>query len=174
MSSVLSISHLLRTVLFLALQISLFQQFHIFNTSKPFIYIFALLFLPMNAPKAYTLVYAFVLGLVIDIFSLSYGMNACACLVVAMLKDPFLKWIVGIEDEDLANEPHAYAINFTNFLLYVISMTFVHSLIVMLLENFTWQNLFQTLFSALVSTLVTTVLIVMIEILFFRNNRRGT
>lgn len=173
MGAYFSIGQLVRAVLFIVLQITLFQQFHLFNISKPFIYLFPILFIPYNAPKVYSLLFAFIVGIVVDVFSYSYGMNAAACVFIAYIKDPFLQLIVGVDEENNYLEPHANVINYTNFLLYIISMTFVHSTLVILLENFTFQSFFMTLFAILVNTLITSLLFVIIEFMFYRK-ARGT
>ncbi|MCB0738507.1 MAG: rod shape-determining protein MreD [Bacteroidetes bacterium] len=166
------ISFLFVGFLSVLLQVTIFQQFHVFNLAKPLIYVFALLFYPMGANRAGFMIYAFAMGLIVDIFSLSYGINAFASVIIAYTREPLIKVLLASDLETENYSPHVFMLGFTNFLLYVMVTIFIHGALVLSIESFSASNIWRTLFAILTNTLITTILIVIVEILFYRSEKR--
>jgi len=101
---------------------------------------------------------AFLLGLVIDIFSNSGGINAAATLFIAFIRIPVLKSVLGKREID-------YSITSINKLpypkifIYVIILTFVHHFIVFALEYFKWINFGIILIKTFLTSIFTIILI---------------
>ena len=72
------------------LQVTIGNSIHLLGVAIPFLYIYFIIRLPLSLSVNWTLTLAFILGLVIDIFSNTPGMNALACTVVAFLRKPIL------------------------------------------------------------------------------------
>jgi rod shape-determining protein MreD len=72
------------------LQVTIGNNIHLLGVAIPFLYIYFIIRLPLSLSVNWTFTLAFILGLVIDIFSNTPGMNALACTVVAFLRKPIL------------------------------------------------------------------------------------
>ena len=60
------------------LQVTIGNNIHLLGVAIPFLYIYFIIRLPLSLSVNWTLTLAFILGLVIDIFSNTPGMNALA------------------------------------------------------------------------------------------------
>ena len=58
----------------------------LFNVAMPVIFIYLIMRLPINLHINWTLTIAFLLGLVVDIFNNTQGMNALACTLLATMR----------------------------------------------------------------------------------------
>ena len=81
-------------VIVVLLQVIIGNNIHLFGVAIPFFYIYFILRLPLSLSVNWVMTLAFVLGLTIDIFSNTPGMNALACVVLAALRKPVLNLYV--------------------------------------------------------------------------------
>lgn len=95
---------LLGLILVLA-QVIVFNHICLFNVAVPMVFIYLIFRLPITLSQNWTLTISFFLGLIVDIFSDTYGMNAVACTVVAMLRRPVLRLYVPREEDLTRPEP---------------------------------------------------------------------
>ena len=95
---------LLGLILVLA-QVIVFNHICLFNVAVPMVFIYLIIRLPITLSLNWTLTIGFFLGLVVDVFSDTYGMNALSCTVLAMLKRPVLRLYVPREEEFTRPEP---------------------------------------------------------------------
>ncbi|MBI1183698.1 rod shape-determining protein MreD [bacterium] len=157
----------LRAILLVVVQVILFDRLTLFDISRPFPYVLALILLPIRMPKWQGLIIAFVLGYVVDIFNYSYGIHAAACVTMFFIRDFYLHTILGVTEESNGLEPHLGTIGPSTFLLYLTGMVFVHHLIVVSLDIMSWQRIIMILIATFVNTLFTTILLIIIEIIFY-------
>jgi len=158
---------LLNLFVFVGVQIILNQRIVLFDTALAQIYIGFLLLLPRTIPQSYQLVIAFVIGLIVDIFSNTPGMNACSSLFAVLLKD---FWMNKIDDESL-DWPSVTVYRFTliAFLYYLFPLVFIHHLILFTIENGGFHLFHLLSLKVVSSTLLTGVLIVLIQFLIISN-----
>lgn len=84
---------LLGFILVLA-QVIVFNHICLFNMAVPMVFFYLIIRLPITLSVNWLLTIGFFLGLTVDIFSDTYGMNALACTVEAMLRRPILRLYV--------------------------------------------------------------------------------
>ena len=87
------------------LQVTIGNSIHLLGVAIPFLYIYFIIRLPLSLSVNWTLTLAFILGLVIDIFSNTPGMNALACTVVAFLRKPILNLYTPRGEDYSESEP---------------------------------------------------------------------
>ena len=105
---------------------------------------------------------AFFAGLIIDVFSNTWGMHAAATTLVAFIRPYLLKLIISqeeIEKQILALN----SIRLASYLKYAVSIVFIHHLSLFFLEAFSFANFGFTILKALCSSIVTLILIFFIE-----------
>ena len=68
----------------------LYQTIYILNEVifasyiNPYLYLIILLIMPFKTQKWFLLIYAFILGLSVDVFSDTLGMHSSACLIISL------------------------------------------------------------------------------------------
>ena len=81
------------TPVFVFIQIYILNQVLFNGYINPYFYIMLVICLPQITPKWFLLLFAFFLGLLLDIFSGSIGFHSTSCVLIAFLK-PSLEKIV--------------------------------------------------------------------------------
>jgi len=114
---------------------------------------------------------AFLLGLVIDVFTNTPGLNASACVAMAFAR-PFVIRIISTGSESpIGINPTIKNQGIKWFLYYAIILIFVHHFILFYLVIFRFHEFFQTLFRTLISSAITLVFVLISEYLFFQKSK---
>ena len=72
--------------IYILLQVLVFNQILFSSYINPFIYVVLILNLPLKTPKWFLLLYAFILGFFIDIFSSTLGFHSTATVLIGFFK----------------------------------------------------------------------------------------
>ncbi len=129
------------------------------------VYIIWVLLYPIKKSKTILLIFSFLLGLCIDFFSDSGGINAAATLFIAYIRLPILNIVLGKSDFDhvlfnLRNIPIIKAI------AYITLITLIHHFIIFGLEYYSINAIFTILSNTFITGFFTVLLIVLGMILF--------
>jgi len=145
-------------ILLVLLQIWLFNNIHLFGVATPFVYIYFTLKLPVKMNRNMALILSALMGLVIDLFGFTLGLNMFVMVVVGFLRFYLLKLFA---PRDVYEDYIPSFGTFGNimFVRYVGTLTFIHVAILHLMESFT---LFDPLNLALriIGSFILTVLII--------------
>lgn len=156
------------TVLFISLvliQVLILNNIVLFEYLNPYVYIVFVIFYPLRKDKGSFLFLSFLLGLTIDFFSNSGGINAAATLFIAYIRLPLLSKILNKTDFDYQSF-NIRSISFGKSFAFILILTFVHHLILFGLEYFSFNNFGAILSKTILSTLFTTATIFIVIILF--------
>lgn len=108
------------------------------------------------------MLWAFFLGLTVDIFSDTPGMNAAATVALAFLRPTFLRLFV--PRDTLENiVPSIKSMGIVPFLKYLIVSVFIHHAILLTIEFFSFAHIGTLLLRIVASTLLTVTCIMAIE-----------
>tara|TARA_R110002124_G_scaffold101230_3_gene248680 strand:- start:3538 stop:3969 length:432 start_codon:yes stop_codon:yes gene_type:complete len=124
---------------------------------NPYLYVAFVIFYPLKKERFLFLFLSFLLGLSIDFFSDSGGINAFSLLFVAYIRLFFIRVIFKKTEQDyllfnLQQEPFGKVFN------YVIILIVIHHFILFSLANFSTQNFSIVLANTLYSSTFTSVL----------------
>ena len=98
------------------LQVLILNNVHIAGYATPFLYIYLILKFESDVPRNVLMLWAFFLGLSVDIFSDTPGMNASATVLLAFLRPVFLRLFVPRDTLDsLIHHAMLLAIEFFSF-----------------------------------------------------------
>lgn len=156
------------TVLFIILvliQVLILNNINLFGYLNPYVYIVFVIFYPLRKDKGSFLILSFLLGLTVDFFSNSGGINAAATLFIAYIRLPLLSKILNKSDFDYQSF-NIRSISFGKSFSFIFILTFLHHLILFGLEYFSFNNIGTILVKTILSTLFTVVTIFVIIILF--------
>ena len=157
----------LRFFLLIFFQVLILNYINLGGYLNPYLYIYFILLLPFNTPRWFLLVSAFAIGITIDFFTNTIGLNASACVVIAFAR-PFVISAISSDPESLIGETPALRNQGLKwFLYYAIILVLVHHFVLFYLEIFRFQEFFTTFIRALFSSTFTLLLILISEYTVF-------
>lgn len=161
----MAIDTLKRIGLFLLLclvQALVLNHIHLFGMAIPLLYVYFIIMIPRNYPRWATLLWAFALGLTIDMFANTPGV-AAASLTLTGLLQPYLLELFLPRDAAENTECSAHALGFGKFLALTLILVVIYCLLFFALEAFNFFNWRNWLMCAGSSSLLTAVLIMTLE-----------
>ena len=150
------------------IQVLIFNQVQFSGFFNPYIYVLFIILLPLSTPRYATLILAFLLGLVIDIFSNSLGVHSAATVFVAYIR-PLVIRLISPREDDRSDYPGLNQNKLSWFINYVIIIVFLHHAMLFYLEVYTFANFFNTLYRVILSSLFSIIVIVLSQFLVFRD-----
>lgn len=153
---------LLGFILVLA-QVIMFNHICLFNVAVPLVFIYLLVRLPITLSVNWMLTIGFFLGLTVDIFSDTYGMNTLACTIEAMMRKPILRLYVPREEDLTRPEPSMYSLGTATYLKYLLTLTLLYCGLIFLIEAFTFFNPVRLLLRIVFSTILSMALMIGID-----------
>lgn len=156
-------------VLLILLQVLLLNRISLFGLATPVIYVYFLLKLPKGRNLFYVIISAFLMGLIIDIFLNTPGMNAAAITLVAAFRKPVMSLFFDKEEYD-EFVPGIYTAA-GPFVRFTFFMVFLHLTILFFIESFTLINIMSTLLRIVTSAGITLLLIVTMDSLLYRRKQ---
>jgi rod shape-determining protein MreD len=134
---------------------------------RPEIHAIFILLLPFNYSPTGTLVWAFALGLCIDIFSLGIiGLHAAALLVLAYFRPHLLKLVSQKDDLDSIAIPSPQNLGPRPYITYIALSILLYNTILFTLDTFSFANFHHLLLRILLSTIITTLFIILMQMAF--------
>lgn len=117
------------------LQALILNNVHIAGVATPFLYIYLILKFESETPRNTLMLWAFFLGLAVDVFSDTPGMNAAATVLLAFLRPFFLRLFVPRDTLDNL-VPALHTMGLASFLKYLVVCVLVHHTMLFMLEFF--------------------------------------
>lgn len=162
-------------MLFLVLvlaQVLVFNRLYLFDTALPLAFIYFIMRLPVTMGSIGVMTLSFLLGLTIDIFSDTAGMNALACTILATLRLPVLR-LYFPREEDLTNpEPSMRSLGAAVYMKYAISISLVYCFLFFSIEAFSFFNPLRLIMRIAGSTILTFIVIMCIDSLMNQRSEK--
>jgi rod shape-determining protein MreD len=160
-------------IVFVLLQVLIMNNIHLFRIVTPFIYIYVILKLPVNIARSGIIIISFLLGLVVDISSNTFGIHAAACSFIGFVSTPLLEHLVDMKKLPEGSIPSYNLFGYGRFIRYALVMVTLHHAVLFVVEAFTF---FQPLFMVIRMTssiLFSLLLILIIEAFNLRSEKGG-
>ena len=159
--------NVIRFFFLVLLQVLILNHINFGGYINPYFYIYFILLLPFGTPRWLLLIVAFILGLSIDIFTNTIGLNAAACVVMAFFR-PFVISAISTGPESLIGDtPSLRNQGIKWFLYYSIILVLIHHSVLFYLEIFRFSEFTVTFFRVLLSSAFTMVLVLISEYLLY-------
>ena len=122
------------------LQVLILNNIHIAGYATPFLYVYFLLKFPSSTSRNTLLLWGFFLGLIVDIFSNTPGMNAAATTLMAFSMPYFLRLFM---PRDLLESivPSFKSMDISPFFKFMLASVFVHQCALLSIEFFSFASL---------------------------------
>lgn len=148
------------------LQAILLNRINVFGFATPVLYIYFLLKLPFGRSPFYVIISGFLLGLIIDIFLNTPGMNAAAATMVATFRKPILNLFY---DREIFDE-FIPGINTgtSQFVKLTVFVVLLHLTLLFFIESFTMFNAVNTIKRIVASSLISIFIIISLDVLIYR------
>jgi len=127
---------------------------------------------PAGYNRNLVMVLAFAIGFIIDIFSFTYGMHAAASVLLAFVRYYALNFLHEFDEEDKKRLVGFKLLGSRVYLIYLLSLTFFHHLLLFIIEAGGMRDFHRTIFSVILSVIFSCFLMIIYElaILFKRSD----
>ena len=156
------LQNIFRFILLVLIQVLVLNNIQFLGYIDPYLYILFILALPVQMPRWFLLILAFILGITIDIFSNTPGMHAFATVFIAFFRDGIIKLFTNIEEGNNPT-PSFYTFGVSSYVKYVVVMVLIHHATLFMLEAFSFTYFWILLAKIMLSSLVSILLILGIQ-----------
>jgi len=145
-----------------ALQIFLFNRIDIAGKFTPVIYPIFVLFYPFYRNQYVFLFSSFFIGITIDAFLVTWGINAFATTLIAYFRTLIFKTSTEVSSDIFSFQN----LMWSQFLFYIFSSIFVHQLLVQSIEFFKLSRFFEVFFNIIIGSLISIVFVLLYTLAF--------
>lgn len=166
----------IRFIAFILVQVYILNKIpHLHKFITPYLYYLFILWLPFSVSRQWLLILGFITGLALDYFTMTPGLHAAACTLIAYVR-PFIINILTPKDTSEFNyrEPSPLAMQWTPYAVYVFVLTLLHHGYMVLLEWLSFGSFLDFLIKVVATTGISMLLIFTVELLFPRKLRFRT
>ena len=158
-------------LLFIALVIAqavIFNNLILFNVAIAFVFIYLIIGLPVTTSTNAVMITGFLLGLSVDIFQDTPGLNAMSCTLLSFIRRPIFHLYVP-SDEDLSGRRISISsIGTPAYLKYMLTMALIYCIMVFTIESFSFFSIERFTTRILASTVFTFIVLYSIDSLTTR------
>lgn len=159
----------LYTVILILLQILLFNYVSLGVGLVPFVYVLVILLLPNDIDNWMLLIFSFILGLLIDIFSDTMALNAASVLFMAVFRPLVIKLLAPDEGFVPDTLPSIKTFKVGKFVIYISVLVFVYQLVYHILDIFNISKIGIVLLKTIINTFQTVSFMIIIHLLLLKN-----
>ena len=158
-----------RFLLLLAAQVIIFNNMTFLGYISPFPYILFIILFPVDGNRPALLASAFLMGIIMDMFSNSGGVHAASCLILAWFRPSIFKFSFGLSYEyqtiriDDVLTPERFS--------FIMISVVIHHLTLFLLEVFRLSRILDILLRTVLSTVFTIILCITLIYIFKPSKR---
>jgi rod shape-determining protein MreD len=162
--------NILRFLLFILVQVTIVRNLDLGIYFNPFLFIGAILMLPMRLDKSLVMIIAFATGLIIDMFYNTMGMNAAACTFIAFCRPWALRVYAPAGEYNADATATIGSMGIRWMIGYAGILILIHHIVLFYLERLSFHDFFTTLLKVILSSVTTLILLLITQSLFFRNS----
>jgi rod shape-determining protein MreD len=159
--------NIIRFFFLIAFQVLVLNHVYLGGFINPYFYIYFILLMPFDTPKWMLLIASFVIGISIDLFTNTIGLNAAACVLMAFFRPMVINIISSGPESLIGDTPSLKNQGLKWFLYYTVTLVLIHHLALFYFEIFRLNEFFLTLTRVLLSSVFTLILIMLSEYLLF-------
>jgi rod shape-determining protein MreD len=135
---------------------------------NPYIYILFIILLPFETPNWLLLGIGFLLGILVDLFSMTPGLHASATVFIAFLRPFVLKIFSPRDGYETGTFPRVAYYGLNWFAKYSMILIFSHHFILFTIEIFRFSDILLIFSKTLLSGVFTTIFIIISQYFIYR------
>ena len=147
-------------------QVFIFDNIRFGNYIHPYVYMLFVMLLPFETPKWRLILDGFLIGMAIDIFSGTPGLNAAATVFMAYVRPYVINAMTRKSDIEDKTEPSVTEMGVNWFFVYGLLLLILHNLVLFWLEAFSIKLLGIVLLEVLLSAPISLIVIILIIYIF--------
>lgn len=170
------VKNIFRFIVFIVVQVYVLDKLPpLHRFVIPIVYYLFILWLPFSMSRISLLLVGFVTGLTLDYFTITPGLHAAACVLIAFVR-PFIINVLIPKDTAEFNyrEPSAGSMGWAPYSVYVLILTLLHHTYLTLLQWLQFGTFLDFVIKVLSTTGISLLLIFTVELLFPRKLRFRT
>ena len=144
-------------------QAVIFNNLILFNTAIALVFLYLLIELPVTIPTNGMLAIGFVLGLSVDVFQDTPGLNALCCTVLAFIRRPMFHLYVPRDEDFSGKRLSIKTLGTAAFLKYMLTAVLIYCILYFSIEAFSYADIARLVMRIVASTLFTFVVIYAID-----------
>lgn len=153
---------LLMIVLLIALQIFVLNRIMLFGKYTPVLYPVFVMFYPFFRNKFQFLALSFILGLGIDAFMYTWGINTFATVMIA-----YFRTLIFRTSTDTSTDFFSFqTLQWSQYFFFIFSSIFLHQFLVQSIEFFKFSRIFEIIINILATSAISFVFIVLYALAF--------
>ncbi len=166
------IINILRFIGLVLLQVLVIDNIRLGYYIHPCVYILFILLMPFNTPKWKLLINGFLIGMTIDLFCGTPGLNAAATVFMAFLRPMVINGMTRRKDINENDEPSLNNMGVSWFLIYASLLLLAHNLLLFLLELFSFKLFHIIIIQTILSVASSILVLFLILMLFKKSNKK--
>lgn len=166
------IINILRFIGLVLLQVLVIDNIRLGYYIHPCVYILFILLMPFNTPKWKLLINGFLIGMTIDLFCGTPGLNAAATVFMAFLRPTVINGMTRRKDINENDEPSLNNMGISWFLVYASLLLSAHNLLLFLLELFSFKLFHIIIIQTILSVASSILVLFLILMLFKKSNKK--
>lgn len=163
--------NIIRFILLVAIQVFVLNNIRMNGYINPHLYVLFILLLPFETPGWLLLTSSFLLGLSVDIFAHTPGLNAAAAVFMAFIRPALINILTGSKSIEPGMKP-GIGMGFRWFLFYSFILILIHHTVLFYLEIFRFNEFLETLSRVIISSFATLILVLLVEYLFIKKESK--
>lgn len=164
--------NIIRFIIILLLQVLIFNHIRISGYIYPAFYVYFIMLLPFETAGWLLLVSAFLMGLGVDMFTNSPGLNAAASVFTAFIRPGVITLLKSKKEYEPGIVPGIQDLGFRWFFFYAFILIYLHHTVLFFLEIFSIDGIVQTMHRILASSTATLILVLVAQFFFFKQDKR--
>ena len=159
-------------VVLVLLQVFLFSRIGISIYVHPLVYIAFILLLPIEIAPLSGLLLGLLMGVTMDLFMATAGVNTIATLFAAFCRPTLLLLTLGKDEVKDGGVPNVNRLGMKKFIKYAYTLILLHGIVFFLFEVLSFHLILFTLLRIVLSSLATLLLVYFCQRLFSINRQR--
>lgn len=156
-------------IVLVLVQVLILNNIQFSGLINPYVYILFILLLPFNTPGYMLLLLSFLVGISVDIFTNTAGINAGASVLLGFARPALARLITSREIIEKGGMPGLKQIGFASFLKYVTIAVVIHHFFLFYAESFSFVDFFETFLRTILSSVFSIVIILGSQFIIFKN-----
>ena len=149
-------------IFLVALQVFVLNKIMLFGKFTPVLYPVFVMFYPFFRNQFQFLALSFLLGLSVDTFMHSGGINAFATTLIA-----YFRTLIFRSSTETSTDFFSFqSLQWTQFLFFIFSSIFMHQLLVQYIEFFKFSRVLEIFINVLVTSLISFIFIILYALIF--------